>query len=381
MAESRAAPHKKRLTRSPQSIIVHRSKGEDFGKSEYDRKHRDQAPLQQFVEREAGPMSKKPTSKATFRRTPTRPPARPVVAPVEVAPESDLTPETDLIIEAELPPVAEETVSDEAPAVEEPVVEEITAEAAPEPIAEVPASEVLIAEAPIEEAPVVEPEAPTEPEAPVEVVAAEPVAKAPARKPAVRKPAAKPTPVSTPLSEVEAPTVEVSAKAPLPTETAAQPPRWPTLFAKEFAMSTFPSFDFAAPFQTAFADFQEKAKTAYEKGNSVFGDYSEFAKGNVEAFVESSKILAAGLQELTSAYVSEGRSGFETLTAEVKELAAAKSPTDFLKLQNDLVKKHFDEAVATASKNSEALIKLANEAVQPLSTRVTLAVEKVKAAA
>lgn len=146
-------------------------------------------------------------------------------------------------------------------------------------------------------------------------------------------------------------------------------------------MSSLPTFDFTGPFQTAFADLQEKTKAAFEKSTSVFGDYNEFAKGNVEAFVEAGKILASGLQDLTSTLVADSRTGFETLTAEVKELASAKSPTDFLKLQNDLVKKHFDEAVATASKHSEALVKLANDAAQPISTRVSLAVEKVKSAA
>jgi len=318
-------------------------------------------------------MSKKPTTKATIRttRAPFVKRAAPSIIPQTAVEELPATEPPAVEPEVEVTPAVETA----APVEEAPAAEEAPVEATPEPVIEAAA-----VEAPIEETPAPEPEAKIEaPVAPVEAEA--PVAK-PVRKPAPRKAATNAEPVSpTSLSEVEAPTVEVSAQAPLSTENAAQPPRWPNVFAKEFAMSTFPSFDFAAPFQTAFSEFQEKAKAAYEKGNSVFGDYSEFAKGNVEALVESSKILAAGLQELTSAYVSEGRAGFETLTAEVKELAAAKSPTDFLKLQNDLAKKHFDDAVAAASKHSEALVKLANEAAQPISTRVTLAVEKIKAAA
>ena len=42
---------------------------------------------------------------------------------------------------------------------------------------------------------------------------------------------------------------------------------------------------------------------------------------------------------------------------------------------------HFDAAVAASSKNSEAMLKLANEAFQPISNRVSLAVEKIKHAA
>lgn len=326
-------------------------------------------------------MSKKPTVKANFRRTPARStdskPAEAEVTSTEVG-ESDAE-------EAKPEAVAAETVSDAAEPAELPVAEEIAAEAPVETAPETPANEAPLPETGAEVQP--EPLAAAEPEIAVD----EPAPAKPVRaRPAPSKTAAKAEPAPeveapaslspAPVTEVEAPAVEVSAETPLPTEPAAQP-RWTTIFAKEFTMSTFPSFDFAAPFQTAFSDLQEKAKAAYEKGQSALGDYSEFTKGNVEALVESGKILAAGLQELTSAYVSEGRSTFETLTAEVKELAAAKSPTDFLKLQNDIAKKHFDGAVAAASKHSEALVKLANEAAQPISNRVTLAVEKVKTAA
>ncbi|MFZ5742596.1 MAG: phasin family protein [Pseudomonadota bacterium] len=126
--------------------------------------------------------------------------------------------------------------------------------------------------------------------------------------------------------------------------------------------------------QTAFKDAQEKAKAA-------FGDAGSFAKGNVEAMVESSKILATGLQEMTKGYVAETKSVVEAMTADVKELTSVKSPTEFFEKQSALMRKQFDALVATSSKNSEAMLKLANEAFQPISTRVSLAVEKIKHAA
>lgn len=326
-------------------------------------------------------MTKKPIIKAGFRKTPARSPIS--------APKIDTAPKPEPIVEDETPALVDpvDVAPQEAPVTAEPVAAEpapVESSAEPEP-APAPVVQDAAPEVPSEPAPPAPTEAP---------IAAEPVKKPAPRKPVARKPAAikpaviKPVaePVAAPQVAAESPALPSEpdaqpAAAPEKPETVAQPARWPTLFAKEFAMSTFPSFDFAAPFQTAFADMQEKAKAAYDKSTAALGDYSEFTKGNVEALVEAGKILAAGLQELTSTYVSEGRAGFESLTAEVKELAAAKSPTDFLKLQNDLAKKHFDEAVAAASKHSEALIKLANEAAQPISTRVTLAVEKIKTAA
>lgn len=139
--------------------------------------------------------------------------------------------------------------------------------------------------------------------------------------------------------------------------------------------------DFTSKFQEAVADAQDRAKAAFEKGNEFASEYGEFAKGNVEALVESTKILAAGLQELGKDYVAEGKSALETMTADVKELAAVKSPADFFKLQGEILRRNFDAAVASGSKGSEKVVKLANDAFAPLQDRVAQAIEKVKKAA
>jgi phasin family protein len=139
--------------------------------------------------------------------------------------------------------------------------------------------------------------------------------------------------------------------------------------------------DFIASFQNVFGDLQSKATAAYEKSTSTLGEVNEFTKGNVEAVVESGKILASGLQDLGATMVADSRSAFETLTAEVKDLAAVKTPAEFFSLQGALARKNFDTAVAQASKSTEAFLKLANEVMTPISGRVTLAVEKVSKAA
>ncbi len=139
--------------------------------------------------------------------------------------------------------------------------------------------------------------------------------------------------------------------------------------------------DFTAKIKDVVAGAQDRAKTAFDKTSALAADYGDFTKGNVEALVESGKILAAGLQDMGKSYVAEGKSAVETMTADVKELAAVKSPTDFFKLQGELLRRNFDAAVAATSKNSEAMVKLAGDAFAPISTRVSLAVEKVKKAA
>ena len=131
-------------------------------------------------------------------------------------------------------------------------------------------------------------------------------------------------------------------------------------------------------FHEAVTEAQANAKAAFDKGTAMVGEFSDFAKGNVEAVMESGKILSDGLQGLGSQFVAEGRSTFELMSSDMRELAAAKSPTDFFRVQGDMMRKNFDTAVACGARNSEAMLKLMSDVAAPISGRVSLAVEKIR---
>ncbi len=65
----------------------------------------------------------------------------------------------------------------------------------------------------------------------------------------------------------------------------------------------------------------------------------------------------------------------------MRKLTSAKSPTEMLQLQGEIARRNFDAMVATASRSTEAMIKLANEAFAPVSNRMSLAADKVARAA
>lgn len=133
--------------------------------------------------------------------------------------------------------------------------------------------------------------------------------------------------------------------------------------------------------QAMFADFNDRTKAAVEKSTKLIEEANDFAKGNVEALVESGKIASNGLQTLGQDAAEYSRKSFETATAALKTFATVKSPTELFKLQSDFFRTSFDSYVAEASKNTEAMFKLAGDAAQPLSTRFAVAAEKVKTAA
>ena len=127
----------------------------------------------------------------------------------------------------------------------------------------------------------------------------------------------------------------------------------------------------------AISDVQAKLQTAYDKSASMVTEMTDLAKGNVEAVVESTKLFAAGVQELSKSYAEDAKSAYETATADIKEMAAIKSPTELFQLQGKIIRRNFDMFVATSTKSSDAAIKLANEAMAPISGRVNLTTERL----
>lgn len=129
-----------------------------------------------------------------------------------------------------------------------------------------------------------------------------------------------------------------------------------------------------------FADAGDRTKGAVDKGQQMVEEVSAFGKGNIEALVESSKIAARGLETLSQETAAYAKKSLEEATAAARTLAAVKSPTEFMKLQSDFMRQSFDALVAEASRNTEAMLKLAGEVAQPISNRVALAADKVKVA-
>lgn len=173
-----------------------------------------------------------------------------------------------------------------------------------------------------------------------------------------------------------APEPEAPAKS---VNTPSEPATKIQDFTQEFVKMTDAEM-MTKSFQNSLAEMSAKSQDAYRKGTEMFKEAGEFTKGNLEAMMESGKIFASGMQEMSRSALADSKAEFEALTAEVKEMASVKSPTDFFQLQSALLRKNFDKAVAMSSKNTEAMLKLANDASQPLSSRMSLAMEKIKAA-
>jgi phasin family protein len=130
--------------------------------------------------------------------------------------------------------------------------------------------------------------------------------------------------------------------------------------------------------QAAFGDINERSKTAMEKSAKMMEEMTDLARGNVEALVASSKVAARGAETLTQEAADFNRRSFEATSNALKSFSEVKSPTDFFRLQSEFARGQFDAMVAETSKMSEAMIKLTGEIAEPITSRYSVAADRVK---
>jgi phasin family protein len=139
----------------------------------------------------------------------------------------------------------------------------------------------------------------------------------------------------------------------------------------------FDSLPVAEPLKAFFTQASERSQEAVKRSQKVAEELADIARGNVEAFVESSRLASEGARTIGQDVVAKGRANVEQAADAVRSLAEAKSPTEFFQLQSELAKSSFDRLVAESSKFTESFVKLAGEAIQPLSNRATANAERL----
>lgn len=178
-----------------------------------------------------------------------------------------------------------------------------------------------------------------------------------------------------------APKVAKAVKAPAPAAAKNSAPKLVPQM-KDAPMTTetlTKPFETIAPaMEKATAEMTAKVKDLMEKNMKSMTEMTEFAKGNVEALVESAKAAAAGAETLTTHFVETSKKSVEEAQAAFKTMTAAKTPNELIAAQNEFAKAQFDKAVANMSHFSETWMKLAGDVVQPISSRMAVAAETVK---
>ena len=145
-------------------------------------------------------------------------------------------------------------------------------------------------------------------------------------------------------------------------------------FTQLFAGFQLPGSD---KFQGLFADAGVKGQELAAKSQAATQELTDLAKANVEAIAEAGRIAATGAKTIGQDVIASSRQGLEIASQNVKTLSAATSPTEYLQIQSELARASFDRFVAETSKLTEQMVKLAGEAIQPISNRASVNAERV----
>ena len=195
--------------------------------------------------------------------------------------------------------------------------------------------------------------------------------KAPAKKATAKKVPAKKAVASKKTVPKKTTATEKSTTKTPAAKRAAPPKKKDTIMATKTETKTT---EFASEMAS---EMQNRLAGMYEKGTEMTGEMVTFQRANAEAMAEAGKILFTGMQDMTRTAVEEGRKAADQMSEDARLMAAAKSPTELVKLQGDIMRRSFDNVVATSSKNTEAWIKLTNDAFAPLTSRMSETVDKM----
>ena len=126
---------------------------------------------------------------------------------------------------------------------------------------------------------------------------------------------------------------------------------------------------------------QTETKATMDKTIKSAEEITAFGQANVEAFLKSGQIWAAGVQDLGKTIAATAQAQIEATMSSFKALTGVKSFKEVVDLQSSKARTSLEAAVAETGKLADASLKLAEEALAPITARVNVAVEKFGRAA
>lgn len=130
-----------------------------------------------------------------------------------------------------------------------------------------------------------------------------------------------------------------------------------------------------------FEKTQAKVKESMEKAMKTAEEVVAFGQGNLEAYIKSGQILAAGMQDMQKKMAASAQISFEETVSTMKALTSCKSLKDAFELQASFARAAMEKTMAESGKLTDASFKLTEQALAPITARVTVAVEKFSKAA
>jgi phasin family protein len=113
-----------------------------------------------------------------------------------------------------------------------------------------------------------------------------------------------------------------------------------------------------------------------EKAMKTAEEFVAFNQGNVEAMVKAGQVWAAGVQDISKQMAATAQASFEETMSTFKALSSVRSLKDAIELQASFARATMEKTLAESGRLTDASMKLTEQAMAPLTARVSVAVEK-----
>jgi phasin family protein len=104
-------------------------------------------------------------------------------------------------------------------------------------------------------------------------------------------------------------------------------------------------------------------------------DFAALGQANMEAFVRSGQIWAAGVQELMKQFAETTKASFDESVANLQAIGSTKSVSEAIDLQSKFATSVVEKALAVSNNLINKSIKLSEQTLAPITARVTSVVE------
>lgn len=118
-----------------------------------------------------------------------------------------------------------------------------------------------------------------------------------------------------------------------------------------------------------------------EKVMKTTEEFFAFGQGNVEAIMKAGQIWAAGLQDLSKQMTAGAQANLDETLAAFKAMSSAKTLKDAIDMQTGLARATFEKSMTESGRLTDASLKLAEQAMAPITARVATAMDSFGKAA
>lgn len=118
-----------------------------------------------------------------------------------------------------------------------------------------------------------------------------------------------------------------------------------------------------------------KSREAMEQNIKAVNAVTTMTRGNVEAFLESSRVASGGLQGIAQEVADYSKRALERTASAARSLTQAKTAPELTQIQNEFARAEFDNAVAEIARVSEAMFKTMTAIFEPLQKQAMAAAQ------